>query len=67
MSDMIQVAEIAAANAPRTVASHASMFTGLLPATHKCDNQYRYLPVKLDTVAELRQAGFKVRTDSELG
>ena len=43
--------------APTTAASHASMFTGLLPVTHRTDNTNRILPLELDTIAELMRNG----------
>jgi arylsulfatase A-like enzyme len=42
--------------APYTVASHASMFTGLLPTEHGASNSRPYLDARLATVAELLRA-----------
>ncbi len=39
--------------ASTTVPSHASMFTGLLPSTHRNDNMYPLLEDKRDTLAEI--------------
>jgi arylsulfatase A-like enzyme len=36
-----------------TLASHASLFTGLLPMTHRATQEYLYLDDELDTLAEL--------------
>jgi arylsulfatase A-like enzyme len=43
-----------------TLASHASMFTGLLPSEHCTHNQHRWLDDSFTTVAELlRDAGYR--------
>lgn len=44
------------ANAPWTVPSHASMFTGLLPLQHGCHQQHLRLPDDVPTVAALLDA-----------
>jgi arylsulfatase A-like enzyme len=48
------------ANAPWTVPSHASMFTGLLPSVHGCPSKTLKLTTKEPTFAEiLRDAGYE--------
>lgn len=43
-----------------TVPSHASMFTGLLPAEHGADHSHEYLDENLTTIAELlRESGYQ--------
>jgi arylsulfatase A-like enzyme len=43
-----------------TVPSHASMFTGLLPAEHGAQHEHEYLAPELLTIAEiLQQAGYQ--------
>jgi arylsulfatase A-like enzyme len=47
-------------NAPWTVPSHASMFTGLLPSQHACTSKHSYLENCYPTIAEiLRKSGFE--------
>lgn len=51
------------ANAPWTVPSHASMFTGLLPSVHGCPTKSLKLTTKEPTFAELlRDAGYETAT-----
>ena len=46
-------------NAPWTVPSHASLFTGLLPSEHGCTHRHRRLDLGLPTLAEMmRSAGY---------
>jgi len=48
------------ANAPWTVPSHASMFTGLLPAGHGCNSAHLRLDCEEPTLAELlNEAGYR--------
>jgi arylsulfatase A-like enzyme len=47
-------------NAPWTVPSHASMFTGLLPSQHACTSKQVYLDKRFPTIAEiLNKAGYE--------
>lgn len=47
-------------NAPWTVPSHASMFTGLLPSQHACTSKQVYLDNRLPTIAEiLNKSGYE--------
>jgi len=46
--------------APYTVASHASLFTGLLPTEHGASNRHAFLDDRHETLAErLRAAGYQ--------
>jgi len=48
------------ANAPWTVPSHASLFTGLLPSEHRCTSRDVRLTTSAPTIAELLQgAGYQ--------
>lgn len=48
------------ANAPWTVPSHASMFTGLLPSEHSCTTKQIYLDSRCTTIAEiLSKSGYE--------
>ncbi|MCP4219191.1 MAG: sulfatase [bacterium] len=48
------------ANAPWTVPSHASMFTGLLPSQHGCTTENVYLDGKFPTLASLlNESGYE--------
>jgi arylsulfatase A-like enzyme len=54
------VFERAISAAPWTVPSHATLFTGLAPATHGATGEQRVLRADLDTLAErLRERGFE--------
>ncbi len=54
--------ENARSNAPWTLPSHASLFTGLHPSEHGCHFEHRYLVESHETIAETLGADFGIET-----